>query len=401
MMGMGEPLANFDNVVAGAAPDARRQRLRPVAPARHAVDLGLVPLIDRLRDECPVALAVSLHAPQRRAARPPRADQPQASARELLAACLRYLDARAARLHHVRVRDARRRQRQPDARARAGRARARRAVQAQPDPVQSVSRQRVSRRARASASARSSSTLHGRRHRRRRCARRAATTSTPPAASSRARSRTAPSAGSRRAFRSPSRADTPFAHACDSRMNRLLPSLLLALAALRSPVARRTSRPPRRRRRSPTHAADQGAGSDAAAARGDRTPSSRAGYYERGQMDVALEELGDAREARSRRTRGIYNIYGLVYAMLGENAQGGAEFPAGARARAQRLRDPRKLGLVPVHARPAARVDAASSSMALRNPLYKTPEIALINAGKCSVAFGDDEEGRRISSAAR
>ena len=30
-----------------------------------------------------------------------------------------------------------------------------------------------------------------------------------------------------------------------------------------------------------------------------------------------------------------------------------------------------------------------SSSMALRNPLYKTPEIALVNAGRCSAAFGD------------
>ena len=38
MMGMGEPMLNLDNVDPGAAPDARRQRLRPVAPARHGVD---------------------------------------------------------------------------------------------------------------------------------------------------------------------------------------------------------------------------------------------------------------------------------------------------------------------------------------------------------------------------
>jgi 23S rRNA (adenine2503-C2)-methyltransferase len=38
LMGMGEPLANYENVVAGPAPDARRQRLRPVAPSRHGVD---------------------------------------------------------------------------------------------------------------------------------------------------------------------------------------------------------------------------------------------------------------------------------------------------------------------------------------------------------------------------
>ena len=27
--------------------------------------------------------------------------------------------------------------------------------------------------------------------------------------------------------------------------------------------------------------------------------------------------------------------------------------------------------------------------LALRNPLYRTPEIALVNAGRCSAAFGD------------
>ena len=38
---------------------------------------GVVPMIDRLRDDCPVALAVSLHAPERRAARRAGAAQPQ------------------------------------------------------------------------------------------------------------------------------------------------------------------------------------------------------------------------------------------------------------------------------------------------------------------------------------
>src|SRR5689334_6873413 len=63
MMGMGEPLANFDNVVA-----AMRIMLDDDAYglSRRRVTLstsGLVPAIDRLRDTLPVALAVSLHAP--------------------------------------------------------------------------------------------------------------------------------------------------------------------------------------------------------------------------------------------------------------------------------------------------------------------------------------------------
>lgn len=63
MMGMGEPLLNFDNVIPamklmmddyGFGLSRRRVTLSTA---------GVVPGIDRLREECPVALAVSLHAP--------------------------------------------------------------------------------------------------------------------------------------------------------------------------------------------------------------------------------------------------------------------------------------------------------------------------------------------------
>ena len=53
---------------------------------------GLVPWIDRLRDECPVALAVSLHAPNdalRDRLVPINRKHPLA---ELMAACMRYLE---------------------------------------------------------------------------------------------------------------------------------------------------------------------------------------------------------------------------------------------------------------------------------------------------------------------
>ena len=46
-----------------------------------------------------------------------------------------------------------------------------------------------------------------------------------------------------------------------------------------------------------------------------------AGYYERGQMDVALEELDGAVKLDPNNAR-IYNVYGLVYTELGENAEG-------------------------------------------------------------------------------
>ena len=91
MMGMGEPLANFDHVVA-----AMRLMLDDHAYglSRRRVTLstaGLVPALDRLRQECPVALAVSLHAPNdtlRDELVPINRKYPL---RELLGACERYL----------------------------------------------------------------------------------------------------------------------------------------------------------------------------------------------------------------------------------------------------------------------------------------------------------------------
>jgi 23S rRNA (adenine2503-C2)-methyltransferase len=95
MMGMGEPLANFDNVVA-----AMRLMLDDNAYglSRRRVTLstsGLVPAMDRLRDVLPVALAVSLHAPNdalRDQLVPINRKYP---IRDLLAACLRYIEKSA------------------------------------------------------------------------------------------------------------------------------------------------------------------------------------------------------------------------------------------------------------------------------------------------------------------
>lgn len=92
MMGMGEPLANFDNVVTAlelmlddSAYGLSRRRVT-VSTA------GMVPAIDRLREACPVALAVSLHAPNdalRDELVPLNRKYPL---RELLAACTRYVE---------------------------------------------------------------------------------------------------------------------------------------------------------------------------------------------------------------------------------------------------------------------------------------------------------------------
>jgi 23S rRNA (adenine2503-C2)-methyltransferase len=93
MMGMGEPLQNYAQVV-----PALRLMLddHGYGLSRRRVTVstsGVVPMIDRLRDDCPVALAVSLHAPDdalRDQLVPLNRKYPLA---ELLAACRRYLSA--------------------------------------------------------------------------------------------------------------------------------------------------------------------------------------------------------------------------------------------------------------------------------------------------------------------
>ncbi|MDE2406706.1 MAG: 23S rRNA (adenine(2503)-C(2))-methyltransferase RlmN [Xanthomonadaceae bacterium] len=90
MMGMGEPLANFDNVV--RAMSIMRDDLG-YGLANKRVTLstaGLVPQIDRLAQESDVSLAVSLHAPfdeLRTQLMPINKKYPLA---ELLDACVRY-----------------------------------------------------------------------------------------------------------------------------------------------------------------------------------------------------------------------------------------------------------------------------------------------------------------------
>jgi 23S rRNA (adenine2503-C2)-methyltransferase len=100
-MGMGEPLANYANVVT-----ALRILLDDfgfgLSKRRVTVSTsGLVPFIDRLREDCDTALAVSLHAPNdelRNQLVPINRKYPIA---ELLAACRRYTDGKDRKTHIV------------------------------------------------------------------------------------------------------------------------------------------------------------------------------------------------------------------------------------------------------------------------------------------------------------
>ena len=92
MMGMGEPLANYDNVVT-ALHLMLDDHAYGLSRRRVTVSTsGIVPAMDRLRDECPVALAVSLHASNdtlRDRLVPINQKYPL---KDLMAACQRYLE---------------------------------------------------------------------------------------------------------------------------------------------------------------------------------------------------------------------------------------------------------------------------------------------------------------------
>jgi 23S rRNA (adenine2503-C2)-methyltransferase len=93
MMGMGEPLQNYDALL-----PALRTMLddHGYGLSRRRVTVstsGVVPMIDRLRSDCPVALAVSLHAAEDRLRDGLVPLNRKYPVDELLSACLRYLDS--------------------------------------------------------------------------------------------------------------------------------------------------------------------------------------------------------------------------------------------------------------------------------------------------------------------
>ena len=97
MMGMGEPLLNYNNVV-----DAMTLMLDDNAYglSKRRVTLstsGVVPALDRLRDEVEVSLAISLHAPNnalRDQLVPVNRKYP---IEQLLESCMRFMEGKAAR----------------------------------------------------------------------------------------------------------------------------------------------------------------------------------------------------------------------------------------------------------------------------------------------------------------
>jgi len=99
MMGMGEPLMNFDNVVS-AMHIMQDDFCFGLSKRRITLSTaGVVPKIDALKEACPVSLAVSLHAPNDQLRDQLVPLNKKYPIKELLAACNRYVaDSNRARI---------------------------------------------------------------------------------------------------------------------------------------------------------------------------------------------------------------------------------------------------------------------------------------------------------------
>ena len=114
-----------------------------------------------------------------------------------------------------------------------------------------------------------------------------------------------------------------------------------------------------------------------------------AGYYARGQYDVALEELNVALKEDPGYAP-AYGMLGLVYGELREDAQAERNFQRAIELNQQdpEVRNNYGWFLCQRGREPQALVQF---ELAIKNPFYRTPDMALVNAGRCAAKLGDSK----------
>ena len=112
-----------------------------------------------------------------------------------------------------------------------------------------------------------------------------------------------------------------------------------------------------------------------------------AGYFARGQYDVALEELNGA----LRDDPGYapaYGMLGLVYSELRDDAQAERHFQRAIELNQQDPEVRNNFGWFLCQR--GREVQALGQfQLAIRNPFYRTPDMAMFNAGRCAAKIGD------------
>ncbi|MDR0250176.1 MAG: type IV pilus biogenesis/stability protein PilW [Burkholderiales bacterium] len=116
------------------------------------------------------------------------------------------------------------------------------------------------------------------------------------------------------------------------------------------------------------------------------------GYYERGQFDVALEELDEAKKLDDRYAM-IYNGYGLVYSYMREDDRARSNFQRAIELDPNNPEIRHNWGWF-LCTSGQARESLAEFNRVALDPLYRTPEIAFTNAGRCALSINDNATAR-------
>jgi type IV pilus assembly protein PilF len=113
-----------------------------------------------------------------------------------------------------------------------------------------------------------------------------------------------------------------------------------------------------------------------------------ANYYTRGQYGVALDEVNEAIAADPTYVP-AYNVMGIVYMDLKEDDKAGTAFQRALRIAPADAEANNNYGWF-LCTRGKVGESINFFSTALRDSLYATPQVALLNAGICSRKKGDD-----------
>ena len=116
-------------------------------------------------------------------------------------------------------------------------------------------------------------------------------------------------------------------------------------------------------------------------------------YYERGQMPAALENAERAVQADNKNANAHYML-AVIHQRLGQTKEAEQEFAAALRIA------PDNPDILNAHGSMLClagkyREAAAQFEKALKNPLYQTPEVALMNAAKCAERAKQGTEAER------
>lgn len=112
-----------------------------------------------------------------------------------------------------------------------------------------------------------------------------------------------------------------------------------------------------------------------------------AGYFERGNLSIALEEVSLALRADPTYAP-AYNIAGLIYTVLKNDRLAEQNFTQALRIDPQDPDANHNYGWF-LCARKREQEGIKFFMVAVRNPLYQTPERSYLNAGMCARSIGD------------